>query len=212
VGSTDFYLDIRHRGRAFLEQRFPGIQAACLRRGVDIAQDVIPVFPCQHYLMGGVDVDLRSRSRVPGLYAAGECAHTGLHGGNRLASNSLPEALVFGRRAAEDILANEQSNEQLTMQRSCHDRREGNEQLSAPIAGQDILDPTIKEQIQQTMQEAAFVFPDSEKLPEAARQMRLLYEKLKGGKYQITKDYAEARSLACVAMLILEELLCCQTT
>jgi len=104
IGSDKFYLDIRRRGREFIETRFPGIFAACKARGVDMAADLIPVYPCQHYLMGGVHVDLHSRTNIPGLYAAGECAHTGLHGGNRLASNSLPEALVFGRRAAEDIL------------------------------------------------------------------------------------------------------------
>ena len=103
TGSNNFYLDITHKSRAFLYDRFPAISTACLERGVDIAVDLIPVFPCQHYLMGGIDVDINSRTTIPRLYAAGECAHTGVHGGNRLASNSLLEALVFGRRAALDI-------------------------------------------------------------------------------------------------------------
>jgi len=103
-GDTRFYLDITHRGSEWLEKRFPAIFAECARRGLDMGKDPIPVFPCQHYLMGGIDVDLDGKTTVPRLYAAGECAHTGLHGANRLASNSLPEALVWGRRAALDIL------------------------------------------------------------------------------------------------------------
>ena len=68
-----------------------------------MTKEPIPIYPCQHYLMGGIDVDLWARTTVEGLYAAGECSHTGVHGNNRLASNSLLEALVFSHRAAEDI-------------------------------------------------------------------------------------------------------------
>ncbi|MBQ7054282.1 MAG: FAD-binding protein, partial [Oscillospiraceae bacterium] len=103
VNSNKFYLDISHKGAEFIRNRFPAISAACLERGYDMTKGPVPIFPCQHYLMGGIDVDLNARTTVPRLYAAGECAHTGVHGGNRLASNSLPEALVFGRRAAQDI-------------------------------------------------------------------------------------------------------------
>ena len=104
TGSNQFFLDITYKNRDFLYNRFPAISKRCLEEGVDIAQDLIPVFPCQHYLMGGIAVDLTGRTAVPRLYAAGECSNTGVHGANRLASNSLLEALVFGRHAAEDIL------------------------------------------------------------------------------------------------------------
>ena len=103
LGSNNFYLDIRYKGEEFIKNRFPGIYAGCLKQGVDISKDLIPVFPCQHYLMGGIEVDLNARTTLPRLYAAGECSCTGVHGRNRLASNSLLEALVFGRKAAEDI-------------------------------------------------------------------------------------------------------------
>ncbi|MCL2532029.1 MAG: FAD-dependent oxidoreductase [Oscillospiraceae bacterium] len=198
VGSTTFYLDIRHRGEDFLRQRFPGIAQTCLRHGVDITKDLIPVFPCQHYHMGGVEVDWHSRTSVPGLYAAGECAHTGLHGGNRLASNSLPEALVFGRRAAQDIvlsakclvLSEETFINHNTTQRS------------------DAAPPQVERKlVQQTMQDTFFVFPNKAKLPAAAVQMRKLYEELSRETATPTRESAELRSLACVAMLILEELL-----
>ena len=200
TGLSRFSLDIRRRGREFLRERFPGIYAACLERGVDMAEDLIPVFPCQHYLMGGVDVDLRSRTSVPGLYAAGECAHTGLHGGNRLASNSLPEALVFSRRAAQDILRSAQGPVPDAALPAPPDL--------SPHAARGLQEAALdlRRQIQDTMQEACFVFPDPEKLPQAALRMRALYERLRDGPCEITRETAELRSLACVAMLILEEL------
>ncbi len=87
------------RGDGYLARRFPMITAECVRNGWDWSREAIPVTPAAHYWMGGIRVDLDGRSSLPGLYAAGEAANTGVHGANRLASNSLAEALVFGRRA-----------------------------------------------------------------------------------------------------------------
>ncbi|MDR0476625.1 MAG: L-aspartate oxidase [Desulfobulbaceae bacterium] len=98
-GSKSVYLDISHRGKEFIEKRFPTIYAFCKKLGYDIAQRPFPVVPAAHYLCGGVLVDQYGRTSVDGLYALGECACTGLHGGNRLASNSLLEAIVFASRA-----------------------------------------------------------------------------------------------------------------
>ncbi|MDR3313531.1 MAG: FAD-binding protein [Oscillospiraceae bacterium] len=200
VGARQFYLDIRHRGADFILARFPSIAAACRERGVDITTEKIPVFPCQHYLMGGVDVDMESRTSIPGLYAAGECAHTGLHGGNRLASNSLPEALVFGRRAAQDILRR--------LRRAGRLCRDGSQvDLEAPVAQLALgADMRLEMQaIQDTMQEAFFVEPNLSVLPQAAKRMRALYEALKQSGAPQSRAAAELRSLACVAALILED-------
>ncbi|WP_285791233.1 L-aspartate oxidase [Micromonospora sp. NBRC 101691] len=103
TGADHVYLDARHLGGAHLARRFPTIVASCLAIGVDPATDLIPVAPAAHYASGGVRTDLRGQTSIPGLYACGEVACTGVHGANRLASNSLLEGLVFSRRIAEDI-------------------------------------------------------------------------------------------------------------
>ena len=95
------YLSLAHLDPAFVRRRFPTIAQACADAGLDLARDPIPVSPAAHYVMGGVDTDLDGRTSLPGLFAAGEVACTGVHGANRLASNSLLEGLVFGARAAE---------------------------------------------------------------------------------------------------------------
>jgi len=99
------YLDMRHVTSIDLHKRFPGISAFLATHGLDLARDLIPVRPAAHYLMGGIKTDLDGRTTLTGLYAAGEAACTGVHGANRLASNSLLEGLVFGARAAQAMLA-----------------------------------------------------------------------------------------------------------
>jgi L-aspartate oxidase len=101
------YLDMRHVRDLDLHERFPGISAFLARYGLDLARDLIPVRPAAHYLMGGIRTDLAGRTSVGGLYAAGEAACTGVHGANRLASNSLLEGLVFGTRAAQAMLSDD---------------------------------------------------------------------------------------------------------
>jgi len=104
-GPRPVYLDMRQVRGLDLHQRFPGISAFLAQHGLDLSRDLIPVRPAAHYLMGGIRTDLAGRTSVGGLYAAGEAACTGVHGANRLASNSLLEGLVFGARAAESVLA-----------------------------------------------------------------------------------------------------------
>ena len=101
------HLDMRHVRNIDIHQRFPGISAFLAQHWLDLARDLIPVRPAAHYLMGGIKTDLAGRATLPGLYAAGEAACTGVHGANRLASNSLLEGLVFGARAAQSMLADD---------------------------------------------------------------------------------------------------------
>src|SRR5919199_5403284 len=110
------FLDMTAFDAAHLRRRFPKIYSTCLRYGLDLARDPVPVSPAAHYIMGGVRTDLEGRTSLPGLYAAGEVACTGVHGANRLASNSLLEGLVFGARAGR--AATEDSPEDLKVARS----------------------------------------------------------------------------------------------
>jgi len=105
-GAPSAFLDLRHLPAHEVHERFPTIAAACARAGLDLATDLIPVAPAAHYFMGGVVVDTAARTTLAQLYAVGEAACTGAHGANRLASNSLLEGLVFGRRAARQIALN----------------------------------------------------------------------------------------------------------
>ena len=104
TGHTHVYLDVRHLGKAQFVQRFPGIAALLKRFDIDPGSDLVPVHPSAHYMIGGVRTDTFGRTSLPGLYAAGEVTCTGLHGANRLASNSLLEGLVYGRIAGQTAL------------------------------------------------------------------------------------------------------------
>jgi L-aspartate oxidase len=106
-GRGTVVLDVRHLDPERIRSRFPRIVATCRRYGIDPTTDLVPVTPAAHYVMGGVATDLQGRSTLPGLYAAGEVAGTGVHGANRLASNSLLEGLVFGARAADAMAADD---------------------------------------------------------------------------------------------------------
>ncbi len=195
TGSQDFYLDITHKPADFVRERFPMIYERCLEEGVDITRDRIPVFPCQHYLMGGIDVDLNSRTSIDGLYAAGECAHTGVHGANRLASNSLLEALVYSRTAAEDI----------TRRLKKYGRRPlGLEPAHRPITGKPIPHG-FRSKIRKILQDAYFVLPKPEKYEESYREIEEIIKQLFSENYEITSDFVEAKSIAVVASIILDE-------
>jgi L-aspartate oxidase len=110
------YLDLTHLNAGKVQKRFPRIYAACMRHNVDITEDLIPVRPAAHYAMGGVRTDLDGRTSVAGLYAAGEAATTGVHGANRLPSNSLLEGLVFGARAGKAMQEELKSSQRTTGQ------------------------------------------------------------------------------------------------
>ena len=194
-GNEKFYLDITHKDPDFVRQRFPMIYEKCLEENIDITKQWIPVFPCQHYLMGGIDVDLHARTSVDRLYAAGECSHTGVHGANRLASNSLLEALVFSRRAADDIIRKLKTENNAPFEHiTDHDDLSGSK-----------MPHGYRTEIRQIMQDCHFVIPKPENVPAGLKRAReILHEILNGG-YEINQDFVEARSLATVASIVLEE-------
>lgn len=101
--SDHVYLDIRHKTKDFLMHRFPTIYDKCMSIGIDMSKDLIPVAPIEHFLCGGIQTDTIGHTSLTGVYAVGECANTGVHGANRLASNSLLECLVYGKRIADEI-------------------------------------------------------------------------------------------------------------
>lgn len=125
-GTGYVWLSAQGLGKEKLQGHFPQIYAHCLEKGYDMAQDPVPVTPAQHYFMGGVQVDLKGRTSMPGLYAVGEAACNGVHGKNRLASNSLLEALVFSRHAAEDIANTAGTRPRIAVQVDLSLYRQGN--------------------------------------------------------------------------------------
>ncbi|MEU8565793.1 L-aspartate oxidase [Streptomyces cyaneofuscatus] len=155
------YLDARHFGAAMWEQRFPTILAACRAHGIDPVTEPIPVAPAAHYASGGIRTDLRGRTTVPGLYACGEVACTGVHGANRLASNSLLEGLVFAERIAADIA-------ETRPPRTEPAKSTGGE----PVA---LLAPETRTAIQRIMTRGAGVLRSAASLAAAAEELEALH-------------------------------------
>ncbi|MBO5344236.1 MAG: FAD-binding protein [Ruminococcus sp.] len=194
--STDFYLDISYKDSDFLKNRFPMIYKNLLEQGYDLTKEPVPIFPCQHYLMGGIDVDSNSETTLPNLYACGECSHTGVHGSNRLASNSLLEALVFSRRAAESIVSKLDS-----VSESFEDV-----EFDAHI-GSPRIPSGIRTETRKIMQNSYFVIPDKEAAAEGLKRVTEIRNDLLSGRYVVDADYVLAKSIVTVAYIILNEVI-----
>lgn len=121
TNSNNVFLDVSFMEKSFLQNRFPNIYNKCLEEGIDISKEPIPVAPAQHYFMGGIKVDLNGKTSMENLYAFGETSCTGVHGANRLASNSLLEALVFSRRGSLEINSYIDDLELIIEERECED-------------------------------------------------------------------------------------------
>jgi L-aspartate oxidase len=193
-GAQPVYLDMRHVTGMDLHQRFPGISAFLAQHGLDLARDLIPVLPAAHYLMGGVKTDLDGRTTVRGLYAAGEAACTGVHGANRLASNSLLEGLVFGARAAKAMLAD-------ALPMSVVEERTA---ASAPAAAEAVLD-AIVQALQRAMWRDAGLLRDEATLRAglAAQQECAAEVDALARQHGPSRRMEEARALCRVAQAIL---------
>lgn len=200
LGSDEFYLDITHKDPEFLKNRFPMIYTYLLSQGIDMTKDMIPIYPCQHYLMGGINVNTHAMTSIDGLYAVGECSHTGVHGNNRLASNSLLEALVFGRQAALDIAERIKNNKDYELDRL--------ESASFTVSENAVPIPAgIRTEIRHIMQKSYFVIPNMQEALAGFERVSEIKAMLEEGDYITDHNYIEARSLAAVAYLILKEVI-----
>lgn len=186
--SNHVYLDVRHMEKGFLKNRFPRIYATCLQYNIDITQDLIPVSPAAHYIMGGVKTNLRGETRIKGLYAAGEVACTGVHGANRLASNSLLEGLVFGARAGSAAVETSV-------------RPKTSSQYKPGISSINDADE-IRTALRKMMWERAGIIRCSESLGEA--RDRLLLLKTLAGAHYIKRTELELKNMITVSSLIVE--------
>jgi L-aspartate oxidase len=168
LDAEHMYLDARHFGAEMWEQRFPTILAACRAHGIDPVTEPVPVAPAAHYASGGVRTDKHGRTTVPGLYACGEVACTGVHGANRLASNSLLEGLVYAERIAADIAA-------VRVAEGLPAR------VPEPVPhpgrpAHPLLAPEARFAVQRAMSRGAGVLRSSASLAGAADELRHLYE------------------------------------
>lgn len=165
TGTRHVFLDMTHLSENFLRERFPKIYETCQLYGLNIAEDLLPVSPASHYCMGGVRTDLHGRTTVPGLYAAGEVSCTGVHGANRLASNSLLEGLVFGARAGEASLAD---NEKCKIQIS------GVKNMPPEIsnAKPEGIATAVRKRVRRVMWERVGILRDKDSLTRALSEFR----------------------------------------
>jgi L-aspartate oxidase len=191
------YLDISHQPAAFIREHFPTIHARCLELGIDITKQPIPVVPAAHYTCGGIHTDLAGRTDLAGLHAIGEASYTGLHGANRLASNSLVECMVFARSAAHDIRATT---------------------LPAPpeVPAWDVsrvTDPDESvvishnwDELRRFMWDYVGIVRTNKRLERAAHRIRLLQEEIQEfyANFHVTRDLLELRNLVTVADLIVK--------
>lgn len=201
TGSDFVHLDISHRTPAFLEEHFPTISAQCRRFGIDITKEPIPVVPAAHYMCGGVSTDLHGRTSIPRLWAIGECAFTGLHGANRLASNSLLEGLVFGHRAAKKL-----SQEIESLRGAPFPDVPDWETGAAVPSDEAVVVAHNWDELRRTMWNYVGIVRSGARLRRAGRRIALLQEEI--GEYYwkhlVTRDLLELRNIATVAQLIVE--------
>ena len=197
LGIDCVYLDISHKSPEFILHHFPTVKARCLELGIDITRDPIPVVPAAHYTCGGIVVDNHSRTDVPELYAIGECSFTGLHGANRMASNSLLECLVYGRLAAEDInakLASISAPQQVAPW----------DESQVTDSDEDVVISHNWDEIRRTMWDYVGIVRTDKRLQRALNRIRLLRQEIHEyySNYKVSSDLLELRNLAQVAELI----------
>jgi L-aspartate oxidase len=200
------YLDISHKGEAFVREHFPTIHARCLSLGIDIARQPIPVVPAAHYTCGGVLTDLAGRTDIANLYAAGETACTGLHGANRLASNSLVECVVFAQEVADAIKS------EAACARPIRAEIQNGSQVLLPAwdesqvtdADEQVVIAHNWDELRRLMWNYVGIVRTNKRLERAAHRIALLQSEIDEfyANFRVTRDLLELRNLVRVAELI----------
>jgi L-aspartate oxidase len=196
------FLDISHREPEFVREHFPNIYEKLIGLGIDITKEPIPVVPAQHYTCGGVLVDLDGRTDAPGLYAAGEVTQSGLHGANRLASNSLLECLVFGEAAAKHITDNWDSLPAVPPIRAWDESR-------VTDSDEEVVITQTWGEIRRFMWNYVGIVRTTKRLERAKHRIDMLRQEVRDyyAHFRVTPDLIELRNLVEVADLIIRSAL-----
>jgi L-aspartate oxidase len=191
------YLDISHKPKTFLKEHFPFIYTRCLELGIDITREPIPVVPAAHYTCGGIVTNLNGKTNLDHLYAIGETAHTGLHGANRLGSNSLLECLIFGQAAAKDIL-NQESIPTTQLPQWDESR--------VSHADEEVIISHNWDELRRFMWNYVGIVRTNKRLPRAQPRIKLLHEEIHEyySNFRVTSDLLELRNLVDTADLIVQ--------
>ena len=202
LGVDCLYLDISHKDDDFVKEHFPTIYKRCLKLGYDLTKDPIPIVPAAHYTCGGVMADLNARTDVANLYAIGEVAHTGLHGANRMASNSLLECLVFANSAAKDILKNLKKEKQFGVIKPWDESR-------VTDSDEEVVVSHNWNELRHFMWDYVGIVRTTRRLQRAARRIDMLAGEIREyySYFRISPDLLELRNLVTVADLIVHSAL-----